>query len=469
MIDQGRMKKVLLSLVAGLGLALASGCGGPDSARGPLTPVMTGPPGGYPLESELPGGQIVPVAPAAMPVAKPRRTTLPEAEPGPGAVATAPAAESEPAPAARRASAIRTPPAEVGQTPADERPSVALRLASSPGGPASGGSGGQGDSEHGRGVAVAASAGPGAPGPRLVDAVLAEVNGEVITREEILGPMRPQMEQWRKAMSAEEFENRCRYNVDLRLRQAISERLVLQEAKASLTEQEKQELDARLDQVEKDMASQAGSRHALEAKLKGQGSSIAQERDKQRDRFLIQRLLRQKVATNVRVTHSELLDYYNRVRAERYEQPARIRLALILLQKGDSAGDSQARALARAVHQRAASGEDFAKLASNFSSDPMASKGGDWGFVTRGAFRIKEVDDALFALKGGEVGPLVETPQAFYIVKALERQDARTVPFTEVQAKIEEEVSQAKFNEAVSNYIQQLYEKSYVRVMMDNL
>jgi parvulin-like peptidyl-prolyl isomerase len=99
----------------------------------------------------------------------------------------------------------------------------------------------------------------------------------------------------------------------------------------------------------------------------------------------------------------------------------------------------------------------------------MAAKGGDWGLVTRGAFRIKEVNDALFALKGGEVGPLIETPQTFYIIKAIERQDARTVPLTEVQAKLEDEIRQAKFNESVSNYIQQLYERSYVRVMMENL
>jgi len=423
------MKQVLPGLVAVLAAAIVAGCGGSDSARGPLTPVLTGPPGGYPLESELPGGQIVPVSPAAMPVAKPRRTSLPEAEPAPVP------SVGKPSPALAAELALSSPPGAATGRPVADSPAGSAGVAS----------------------------------PRLVNAVLAEVNSEVITREDILGPLRPQMAEWRKTLSAEAFDDRCRYFADLRLRQAISERLVLQEAKASLTQPEKEELEARLDQSEKDMASEAGSRHALEAKLKSQGSSIAQERDRGRDRFLIQRLLRQKVAPDVQVTHSDLLNRYNQVRAERYEQPERVRLALILIQKGDSAGEDQARALARAVHQRAASGEDFAKLASTYSHDPMAAKGGDWGFVTRGAFRVKEVDDALFALKGGEVGPLIETPQVFYIIKALQRQDARTVPFTEVQAKLEDEVRQAKFNEAVSRYIQQLYERAYVRVMMENL
>jgi len=427
------MKQALPALVVVLAVALAAGCGNPDAARGPLTPVLTTPPGGYPLEGELPGGQIVPVSPAAMPVAKPRRTSLPEAEPAPVAVAS-----------------VAEPGAEApGKSPAAS--------AAGSGAPAAERS------------PVVAAGSADVVSPRLVDAVLAEVNGEVITREDILGPLRSQMAEWRREMSAEAFDDRCRYFVDLRLRQAISERLVLQEAKASLTDPEKEELEARLDQSAKDMASEAGSRHALEGQLKGRGSSMAQEREKQRDRLLIQRLLRQKVAPDIQVTHSDLLNLYNQVRAERYEQPERVHLALILIQKGDSAGEDQARALARAVHQRAASGEDFAKLAAQFSHDPMAAKGGDWGLVTRGAFRIQEVNDALFALKGGEVGPLIETPQVFYIIKALQRQDARTVPFTEVQAKLEDEVRQAKFNEAVSKYIQQLYERSYVRVMMDNL
>ena len=451
------MKQALPALVVMLAVALAAGCGNPDAARGPLTPVLTTPPGGYPLEGELPGGQIVPVSPEAMPVAQPRRTSLPEAEPPP--VAVAGARDTEPGAEAPGKSPAASAAGSGTSSVGEPSPALAAELAMSP----------PPGTATDRPVADSRAGSADIASPRLVDAVLAEVNNEVITREDILGPLRPQMAEWRRTMSAEAFDSRCRYQVDLRLRQAISERLVLQEAKASLTDSEKEELEARLDQSEKDRASEAGSRHALEAKLKGQGSSIAQEREKQHDRFLIQRLLRQKVAPDVEVTHSDLLNLYNQVRAERYEQPERVHLALILIRKGDSATEDQARALARAVHQRAVSGEDFAKLASTYSHDPMAAKGGDWGFVTRGAFRIKEVDDALFALKGGEVGPLVEIPQAFYIIKALQRQDARTVPFTEVQAKLEDEIRQAKFNEAVSNYIQQLYERSFVRVVMENL
>jgi len=305
--------------------------------------------------------------------------------------------------------------------------------------------------------------------PRLVNAVLAQVNGEVITREDILGPLRPQMKQWRREYSTDAFESRVRQVVDMKLRQAISQRLVVQEAKASLSDKEKEEIEAALAAGVKDMTAREGSLSQLEAKARAEGFTVEELKTKDRERMLVQRFLRDRIAPRVHITHSELLNYYNQVCKERYVVPAKVHLALILIRKCDSATPEQAKALAEAVHSRAAGGEDFARLAERYSRDPMASKGGDWGLISRGAFRIKEVDDVLFGLQASEVGPLVETEEAYYIVKALARQEGRTVPFTEVQATLEDEIRDRKYNEMVAKYIQELYERSYVRVMLDNL
>jgi len=305
--------------------------------------------------------------------------------------------------------------------------------------------------------------------PRLVNTVLAEVNGEVITREDILGPLRPQIKQWRREYSTEAFESRVRQVVDMKLRQAISRRLVVQEAKARLSEEEKKEIDAALAANVKDLASREGSPVQLEAKIKAEGATLEELKTKEREQMLVQRFLREKIAPRIHITHSELLNHYNQVAKERYVVPTKVHLSLILIKKSASATPEQAQALAGAVHARASSGEDFARLAERYSRDPMASKGGDWGLITRGSFRVKEVDDALFGLQAGEVGPLVETEEAFYIVKALARQEGRTIPLAEVQPALEEEIRDRKYNEMVSKYIQELYERSYVRVMLDNL
>jgi len=305
--------------------------------------------------------------------------------------------------------------------------------------------------------------------PVLVNTVLAEVNGEVITREDILGPIRVQMAKWRTEYSPEAFESRCRQVITMRLREEISRRLVVQEAEAELSDQEKEQIDTTLGQILKNLASEAGSALLLEEKLQREGSSIRKERERRRKELLVQQYLRRKISPTVHITHSELLNSYRQVRAERYVQPTRMRLGVIAVRKSESPDVAQARAVADAAHERALKGEDFARLARRYSHGPMAPNGGDWGFVTKGSFRIKAVDEVLFTLKAGEVGPLVETDEVFYIVTALARQEARTVPFTEVQDELEDEIRDRKYNETVNQYIQDLYKRGYVRVMVENI
>ncbi len=91
----------------------------------------------------------------------------------------------------------------------------------------------------------------------------------------------------------------------------------------------------------------------------------------------------------------------------------------------------EAQALARIieVQQKLGAGEDFARLALEYSDDTVsAAEGGDLGWFGRGRM-VAEFEEAVFKLEPGQISDPIKTAYGYHIVQLLEKDPAR--PFDE--------------------------------------
>ncbi len=205
-----------------------------------------------------------------------------------------------------------------------------------------------------------------------------------------------------------------------------------------------------------------GARAEFLRALKEQRMSMEDWRSEVRDQIIVQMMRSEEVRRRVDVTPSEVRRYY-RENAETYTQPAKVQFRMIVLQKGESEEEAGVkRAEAERLRQQLEDGADFAELAEAVSEGNRAREGGLWDWIEPGSLR-SELADAMAGLSAGDISPVIETGDAFYILQLEGRKAASRTPFEEVREEIRERLEESQQEAVYRDWIERLENTHFVK------
>ncbi|HEX7890954.1 MAG TPA: peptidylprolyl isomerase [Ramlibacter sp.] len=269
-------------------------------------------------------------------------------------------------------------------------------------------------------------------GPRPADYIVAVVNSEPITNNEV----RTRLLRYEQQLSQQGGAQPSR----AQLVREVVERLITEKAQLQLARELAIRADeGMVDQAELSVARQNGiDVSELRRRLQADGFNLTQFRDDLRNQILLQRLRDRELESKVKVTELDI-DNFLREQEQNGGDPSltELNLAHILVAVPENASPAQVaqqQAKAQQVLQRARAGEDFQKLARETSDASGAAQNG--GVVgARTADRLPPLFmEATRGLAAGGVTDVIRSAAGFHIVKVLEKHQLGQAGITVTQS-----------------------------------
>jgi peptidyl-prolyl cis-trans isomerase SurA len=296
----------------------------------------------------------------------------------------------------------------------------------------------------------------------VIDGIAAVVNGDVITFSQVQELAGPEEQSLRQQYTGQELIDKIKETRLAVLNDLINRQLILQEFKKKEYNLPDYVVEEQVQEIIKDDF--GGDRQAFIRTLAAQGYTMNRFRDQQKDKITVQAMRQNSVKGNFTASPEEVDAYYNANKME-FATPAQIKLRMIVLNSDPLVTDSAktTRQMADEIRDKAAHGGDFATLAKTYSMDGTAENGGDWGWVDEKTLN-QDLTKAAFSLTKGQVSPVTQIGDSFYLLYCEDKKDPTITPLNEVRESIAKKLSQMERQKATQRWIDGLREKAYIKV-----
>jgi parvulin-like peptidyl-prolyl isomerase len=309
------------------------------------------------------------------------------------------------------------------------------------------------------GAAPAASAQSAEPDAHPIDRIIASVDGDPITMQDL----KSFAAQAGSPITTDDIADD--ENAKAALRGLIDQKLLDAEVKKYANKIDAAQVDRYIQELRND-------KHMTEADfrkaLMQSGISYDQFRQHAREQLERAMMIDQEVRERIDVPASDIKAYYDEHQDEFRISQERLKLAQVLIAVEPDAPPAQVSAAHKKVEEireQAVKGTSFGDLARRYSDDQSKTKGGELGW-----FKPADVMDVILAavknLKPGQISQVVRTKYGFHVLKLEDHEVPGVEPLAKVSDQIRAKVIDEKMQSKLLSWVEtDLAKRHYVETM----
>lgn len=299
---------------------------------------------------------------------------------------------------------------------------------------------------------------------RVVEEIVAKVNGKIITRGELAQKReRIRAELEKQGLTGQALEQAVEKNAADELRDDIDQLLLVQKA-GELNINVDSDVNKRIAEIQRESGI-ADPDKFHDWIRQNSGETFEDLKDAFKSSILTQRVIGEEVYRNVVIPKADKQKYYDAHKADFVRQES-VGLREIQISAGDGSPAKVAAAEKKAkdLVDRLRKGEKFPELARQYSDNPdTAKEDGVLGTFTRGQL-AKPLDEVVFAHEKNYITDPIRVGSVFEILKVEEKTTAGQASFDEVEPQITNILSEPIVKPKLRAYLTNLRQNAFLQI-----
>jgi peptidyl-prolyl cis-trans isomerase SurA len=301
---------------------------------------------------------------------------------------------------------------------------------------------------------------------RIVEEIVAKVNGDIITRGELFRN-RQMLEQDLRSqgVTGGRLQDELKLREKDTLRDQIDQLLLVQRGK-DLNLKIDSDVTRRLADIQSQ--SKIVDPDEFHRWLQQQtGVPFEEFKQQMTNQLLTQKVISEEIGSRINIPEADLRKYYDEHKADFVREETVFLSQVVISTEGKNAEQvAAAQKKAADLVARARKGEKFADLAKANSDDTETSKnGGELPPYKRSDNLLrKEIADVVFAQKKGYVTDPIKIPNGLLILKVDEHYEAGQAPFEEVKEEVMQRMAGPMMQPKVRDFLTKLRQDAFLEI-----